>query len=143
MHRTIKRSLVAQSQGRTPGISGWLRASKANTSKVSHEKLRTLKKPATYGQKESVTSSTKVYNLKKPAAYGHKENVTSSTKVYKKPAMKNTLSLLEVCAYPGSSLSHSIANTGQAAVRIAHRKQTSKPAKPGPEPVIWVNREGL
>ena len=121
LYRTIVRSLVAQSQGRLPGKPGrnW---SKVKASEVLHVKLTTLKKPAASGQKE---------------------NNTSCAKVYKKPAMKQSLSLLEVCAYPGSALSQAFANTGQAAVRIAHRKQTRDAAKPGPEPVPWVNRERL
>ena len=121
MHRTIVRSLVAQSQGRLPGKPGrnW---SKVKASEVLHVKLTTLKKPAASGQKE---------------------NNTSCAKVYKKPAMKQTLSLLEVCAYPGSALSHAFAKAGHAAVRVAYRKQNCTTPTPGPEPVMRVCRESL
>ena len=44
------------------------------------------------------------------------------------------LSLLEVCAYPGSALAHEWALNGKTAVRIAHRKSNKK-AKAGPDPV--------
>ena len=68
--------------------------------------------------------------MQKPTA------ATSTAVVRKKPAggLKNQLGLLEVCAYPGSALSHVWAKRGESAVRIAHRKTGMAP-KPGPEPV--------
>ena len=121
LHRTITRSLVAQAQGRTPGKPGRI----CSTVKASG------------------TLPVKLTIVKKPAASGQKKNNKLCAQVYKKPAMKQSLALLEVCAYRGSSLSHAFAKAGQAAVRIAHRKQKCHPAKPGPEPVIRVSREGL
>lgn len=121
LHRTIARSLIAQSQDRIPGKPGPIRSA-VKVSKISPTKLSTLKKPS---------------------GFGHEKNNTLCAIVYKKPAMKNILALLEVCAYPGSALSHAFAKAGHSAVRISHRKQNRTTAKPGPEPVTWVCRESL
>ena len=61
--------------------------------------------------------------MQKPAA------ATSTAVVRKKPAggSKNQLGLLEICAYPGSALSHEWAKRGESAVRIAHRKTGMAP----------------
>ena len=120
-HRTITRSLVAQSQDRIPGKPG------RNWS----------------SNKASKTFPMKLAIFKKPATSGRKKNNKLCANVCKKPAMKQSLALLEVCAYPRSALSHAFAMSGHAAVRIAHRTQKGTMAKPGPEPVSRVIRESL
>ena len=115
----MARSLIAQSQDRIPGKPGRIRST-ATSCKISPAKLSILKKPS---------------------SLGHEKHNMLCTGVYKKPAIKNTLVLLEVCAYPGSALSHAFAKAGHSAVRIAHRKQNRTTAKPGPEPVARVYKE--
>lgn len=112
---------MAQSQDRIPGKPGRIRST----------------------VKASKISSTKLSTLKKPSSVGHEKNNMLCASVYKKPVIKNSLALLEVCAYSGSALSHAFAKAGHSAVRIAHRKQNRTTAKPGPEPVTWVCRESL
>ena len=121
LHRTVVRSLLAQSQGRIPGKPGRIRST----------------------VKASKTSPTKLSTLKKPSSFGREKNNMLRASVYKKPAIKKSLALLEVCAYPGSALSHAFAKAGHSAERIAHRKQNRTTAKPGPEPVTRVCRESL
>ena len=121
LHRTVVRSLIAQSQGRVPGKPG-RRRSTVNSGKMS---------------------GTKLSILKKPSSCGDENNNIICADVYKKPAIKISLALLEVCAYPGSALSHAFAKAGHSAVRIAHRKQNRTTATPGPEPVARVYRESL
>ena len=57
----------------------------------------------------------------------------------KRPAGMNArkydqLDLLEICAFPGSALSHVWANRGLSAIRIAHRKSFNKRPKLPPIP---------
>ena len=112
---------MAQSQGRIPGKPGRIRST-VKASKISPTKLSTLKKPS---------------------SVAHEENNMLRASVYKKPAIKKSLALLEVCAYPGSALSHAFAKAGHSAVRIAYRKQACTTPTPGPEPVMRFCRESL
>ena len=121
LHRTVVRSLIAQSQDRIPGKPGRI--------------------PSTV--KASKVSPTKLSILKKPSSFGHDKSNMLCANVYRKPAIKNSLALLEVCAYPGSALSHAFAKAGHSAVRIAYRKQACTTPTPGPEPVMRVCRESL
>ena len=113
--------MIAQSQDRIPGKPGRI-CSTAKASKMS---------------------PTKSSTLKKPSSCGYEKNNMLCASAYEKTAIKNSLVLLEVCAYPGSALSHAFAKAGHSAVRISHRKQNRTTAKPGPEPVTWVCRESL
>ncbi len=133
LHRTIQRSLDAQAAGRTPGKSG--RAIQVQGSKGGPNGARAVRRAARRARGRAAAPPSPSLTQKPAAATAQEKTPASCGQPRKKPAMAHQLGLLEVCAYPGSSLSRAFAQRGQSAVRIAHRKQKDEEAKPGPEPV--------
>ena len=139
LQRTIERSLAAQATGRIPGKPG--RPISTLGSKCGHNGSQvTSNATALCATRRRKHASTKPVLTQKLTTFELDNKPTSCDLVYKRPAAMQGLALLEVCAYPGSSLSRAFAQRGQAAVRIAHRKQKDTEAEPGPDPVILDQR---
>ncbi len=138
--RTILRSIAAQRAGSVPGKPG--PKISVSGSKGGPNGARDARRTAATQAEKTLRSKPAAAPLMlKPAA------AATAAAVHKRPAATlrkklacgttgQQLGLLEVCAYPGSALSHIWATRGDSAVRIAHRKSgVAVVPKPGPEPV--------